>query len=132
MEMENRLVLFYSKVFVMDVTQQMRDLCPGPILRRLKFKSLRPLIGPLDLLYPFFRDTRYIFFVTQAIIVTGGVTDNVAQSSASTDKTEMMTLSGNNWRLVTSANLPIGIFNTDALTLNNQVYVFGNYSITYI
>ena len=64
--------------------------------------------------------------------MTGGVTDNVAQSSASTDKTEMMTLSGNNWRLVTSANLPIGIFNTDALTLNNQVYLFGNYSITYI
>ena len=54
--------------------------------------------------------------------MTGGIIDNKAQA---TDKTEMMTMSENKWRFVNSANLPIAMVDTAALTINNQVYLFG-------
>ena len=57
--------------------------------------------------------------------MTGGIIDNKAQA---TDKTEMMTMSENKWRFVNSANLPIAMVDTAALTINNQVYLFGNIS----
>ena len=61
--------------------------------------------------------------------MTGGyTTDSGYTWHIKTDKTEMMTMSGNNWRLVNSANLPIAIVDSAALTINNQVYLFGNLS----
>ena len=42
-------------------------------------------------------------------------------------QTEMMTLSSNNWKIVTTAFLPVPLVNSAALTINNQVYLFGNF-----
>ena len=42
-------------------------------------------------------------------------------------QTEMMTLSSRNWKSVTTAFLPVPLVNSAALTINNQVYLFGNF-----
>ena len=61
--------------------------------------------------------------------MTGGYNrDNKIRSLLATDKTEMMTMSGSNWKFVASANLPMSLVDHAALTLNNQVYLFGNLS----
>ena len=58
--------------------------------------------------------------------MTGGYAMN--GENRNTDKTEMMTMSGNNWKFLASANLPMPLVDHAALTLNNQVYLFGNLS----
>ena len=61
--------------------------------------------------------------------MTGGFNkDNKIPGMFDIDKTEMMTMSENKWRFVNSANLPIAMVDTAALTINNQVYLFGNIS----
>ena len=61
--------------------------------------------------------------------MTGGyTTDSGYTWHIKTDKTEMMTMSGNNWKFLASANLPMPLVDHAALTLNNQVYLFGNLS----
>ena len=58
----------------------------------------------------------------QAIIVTGGWIDDKRSA-----QTEMMTMWENNWKIVTSAYLPVPLVYSRALTINNQVYLFGNF-----
>ena len=58
--------------------------------------------------------------------MTGGYAMN--GENRNTDKTEMMMISENKWKLLASANLPVPIFLSAALTINNQVYLFGNLS----
>ena len=65
-------------------------------------------------------------FLFQEIIVTGG---RAAKDNRPFSETEMLTISGNSWRYVASANLPIFLVDSAALTINNQVYLFGNLSI---
>ena len=61
--------------------------------------------------------------------MTGGFNkDNKIPGMFDIDKTEMMTMSGSNWKFVASANLPMSLVDHAALTINNQVYLFGNLS----
>ena len=41
--------------------------------------------------------------------------------------TEMMTIWGNSWKILTTAYLPVPLVHSAALTINNQVYLFGNF-----
>ena len=63
-----------------------------------------------------------IFFISQNIIVTGGLIDGKA--SALTE----MSVNFGRWDIVSSASLPFPLTMAAALTINNQVYLFGNSS----
>ena len=63
-----------------------------------------------------------IFFISQNIIVTGGLIDGKA--SALTE----MSVNFGRWDIVSSAPLPFPLTMAAALTINNQVYLFGNSS----
>ena len=59
--------------------------------------------------------------------MTGGWIDDKRSA-----QTEMMTMSeyDNNWKIITTAYLPVPLVNSAALTINNKVYLFGNFSET--
>ena len=63
-----------------------------------------------------------IFFISQNIIVTGGLIDG--KVSALTE----MSVNFGRWDIVSSASLPFPLIDSAALTINNQVYLFGNFS----
>ena len=56
------------------------------------------------------------------MIVTGGMVDN--KISAVTE----MSVNNGNWEIVHRADLPMTLVWSAALTINNQVYLFGNFS----
>ena len=62
------------------------------------------------------------YFQSQNIIVTGGWIDH--KMSALTE----MSVNYGMWEIVTTASLPFPLTTAAALTINNQVYMFGNFS----
>ena len=67
-----------------------------------------------------------MFFELQVIIVTGGTLG--PDRDKKTGRTETWTMSENNWEIVTTAVLPVPLYYSAALTINNKVYLFGNAS----
>ena len=61
------------------------------------------------------------YFSFQDIIVTGGWV-------GSRTKITEMSVNNGNWEIVHRADLPMPLFYSAALTINNQVYLFGNFS----